>query len=354
MKNKISSLIFAAMTAAVICGTGCNNTPFAPIAIPKATSMRPVPQKVQQADVTAELKRLQYAVFPDYKIMPGDEFAFTIPDREDLSRPAVKIMDDGAISVAPIGYVKLAGLTIPEASRILTERYKKYVRDCEVILEPVKTRPSTITVVGAVGKPGIYPIAVGTTKISDAMALAGGVLSTTTDENEPLQLSNLEDAYIMRNGKILPVNFDKVMTDGDWLNNIPVMDKDYIYVPSLENARVTVLGEVSGPASVIYQPNLTVLQAIGKVGGLKDSKSEDIKVIRGGLKNPVVYNLNVQDIQTGKISDFALQPSDIVYVPKNAISKWNVIVRDVMVSIQMINTLAGPFGSPSQFYDNND
>lgn len=348
---KIPVLSLFLLTTAVLFVTGCSNTPFAPIAVPKGTAMRPAPKRENVAKERLELKQLQKAGIPDYRIMPGDVFAFVIPNREDLSRDSIKVMADGSISIAPIGHVKVSGLTIPQASGLLTEKYKQYIREIEVVLEPISTRKPTVTVVGAVGKPGIYPIFLGSTRISDAMALAGGVLSTTTDEKEPLQLSDLEKAYIVRNGKILPVNFNKVMTKGDWLHNIPVMDNDYIYVPSLENARVTILGEVKIPSSVIYQPEMTVLQAIGKVGGLKDTKSEDIKIIRGGLKNPVVYHLNVQDMQMGKLADFALEPSDIVFVPKKAISKWNVMVRDLMFSIQMLNTLAGPFGSPAQFYD---
>lgn len=351
MAKTISSLILFSMASMILLITGCSSTPFAPVAVPNAYSMRPTVKKTNSASETETLQKLQQAKNPDYKIMPGDKFAFKIHDRDDLSRESIKVMTDGAISISPIGYVKIAGLTIPEASKLLSEKYRKYIREVEVVLEPTLTRCATVTVVGAVGKPGIYPISVGTTRISDAMALAGGVLSTTTDENEPLQLSDLEQAYIMRSGKILPVNFNKVMTDANWLHNIPVMDGDYIYVPSLENSRVTVLGEVREASCVIYQPNLTILQAIGKAGGLKDSRAKHLKLIRGGLKNPVVYNLNILDMQMGRIRDFALQPSDIVYVPKKSISDWNVMVKDVMVSILMLNTLAGPFGSPAQFYN---
>ncbi|MBE6405683.1 MAG: hypothetical protein E7040_06650 [Lentisphaerae bacterium] len=354
MKHKIFTTVLFSATVILLCGNGCNTTPFAPIAVPKATAMRPEPQIIKKkVNATAELQKLQNASATFYKIMPGDSFSIMIPDRQDLSRSNVQVMADGAISVSPIGYIKIAGKTIPEASQLLTKEYKKYIRDCEIILEPVKIQPATITVVGAVGKPGIYPITVGDTRISDAITIAGGVLSITTDDNEPLQLSDLEEAYIMRDGKILPVNFAKVMTKGDWLHNIPVMNKDYIYVPSLENARVTILGEVGSQSSVVYQPNLTILQALGKVGGLKDSKSAVIKVIRGGLKNPMVYNLNVVDMQSGRLQDFPLKPSDIVYVPKKPIVEWNVMVRDIMVSISLINTLAGPFGSPAQLYDND-
>lgn len=350
MKKCLSYLFSGSMTVLLFCISGCNDTPFAPISVPEATSIRP-DLVVKKADSAVELQKLHNITVPAYRLMPGDIFAFSIPDRADLSRSSVQLMSDGTVSISPIGHIKLSGLTIPEASQLLSRKYQKFVRDCEIILEPVKIRPASVTIVGAVSKPGIYPITIGMTRISDAMTLAGGVLSTMTDDNEPLQLSDLDGAYIVRDGKILPVDFTKAVTKGNMLHNIPVMNNDYIYVPSLENSRITVLGEVNSQDSVIYQPDLTVLQAIGKVGGLKDTKSAVIKVIRGGLKHPVVYNLNIKDMQMGKIADFTLRPADIVYVPKKPISEWNVIVRDIMVTLGMLNSLAGPFGSPVQFYD---
>ena len=149
MKHSISSLILGSMAAVLLCTAGCNNTPFAPIAVPKATSMRPE-FTVKKQDHTAELKRLQHVSAPAYRIMPEDIFSFIVPEREDLSRPNVKIMSDGAISIAPIGYVKLSGLTIPEASQILSQKFQKYIKDCEIVLEPVSIKPATITIVGAV------------------------------------------------------------------------------------------------------------------------------------------------------------------------------------------------------------
>ena len=75
-------------------------------------------------------------------------------------------------------------------------------------------------------------------------------------------------------------------------------------------------------------------------------------MIRGGLKNPVVYTVNIKDMQLGRSKDFALKPKDIVFVPRDAISEWNLIIRQILPTIQMLNGLAGPFGSPSSFLYN--
>ena len=63
----------------------------------------------------------------------------------------------------------------------------------------------------------------------------------------------------------------------------------------------------------------------------------------------MVFTLDIVDIQKGRRMDFALKPRDIVFVPRSCISEWNVIVRQILPTIQLLNGLAGPFGSPSTF-----
>ena len=128
------------------------------------------------------------------------------------------------------------------------------------------------------------------------------------------------------------------------------MNGDYIFIPSLENSRIAVLGEVRVPDNIVYQPDLTLLQAIAKAGGLRETNSRIIKVIRGGLQNPVVYHLDIRKIQHGELMDFALTPSDIVFVPRDALTEWNVIAREIMVSLQLLNGAAGPFGNTAILY----
>lgn len=346
--QKTARLGCTAILAAFL--AGCTSTPFAPIAVPEATSLRPEPP-VNRALEYAELEKLQQVQPREYVIAPNDIFAIVVEGQEKLSRPQVTVMPDGTISVAPIGLVKLAGLTLPTAGQLLNDKYGKYIRNCNVVLEPVTLKNYTFTIGGTVTEPGIYPFTFGSFRLTDAIAMAKGLLSVG-NTGEKLLLADLANAYIVRDGRILPVDFSKALEDGDPLHNIPIMSGDYIYIPSLETGKITVLGEVDEPDCIPYQPNLTLLQAIALVGGLKETNSRDIKVIRGGLKTPIVYTINIRDMQLGRIMDFALKPKDIVFVPRDPISEWNVIVRQILPSIQLLNGLAGPFGSPSSFlYD---
>ena len=331
---------------------GCTSPPFAPISVPDSSFIHerhegpvPDPEKIK-----AELADLQKVTYGDYLLKPGDSFAIIIDGQTEQSRPVVKIMPNGAISVAPIGYVQVAGLTIPAATKLLSDKYKRFFRNCEIIIEPQEFKPDSVTISGSVRTPGVYPFVFGSFRLLDAVAMAGGLATTTGGgRGDRYELADLENAYIVRNGRVLPVDFIEAITKGNPLHNIPLMNGDAIHIPSLDNGKVTVLGEVGDPDCIPYQPNLTLLQAIGFAGGLKETNSWDVKVIRGGLKNPVVFTLDIIDIQKGRRMDFALKPRDIVFVPRSGISEWNVIVRQILPSVQLLNGLAGPFGSPSNF-----
>lgn len=348
--NKVMShkiLLYAGLLT-LFC-TGCSSTPFAPIAVPRATSIRreipPNPERQY-----AELERLQRVTPGSYTISPNDVLAIAVEGQLELSRPNVIVMPDGTVSVAPIGSLKVSGLTLPEAAAQLQKKYAKYVRDCHVVLEPVTLKPYRFTIGGTVTAPGIYPFAFGDFRLTDAVAMAQGLLSVGAN-GEKLVLADLANAYISRQGRILPVDFSQALEHGNPLYNIPILDGDYIYIPSLETGKITVLGEVEDPDCLPYQPDLTLLQVIGLAGGLKETNSKDIKVIRGGLKSPVVYNINIKDIQLGRLMDFELQPKDIVFVPRDPVSEWNVMIRLIMPTLQLLNSAAGPFGNPaSQLY----
>lgn len=329
---------------------GCASVPFTPIAVPEATMLRPEPP-VNHAREYAELEKLQRVRPQEYRIAPGDIFAVIVDGQEKLSRPQVTVLPDGTISIAPIGSVKLAGLTLPEAGKLLNNKYAEFLRNSNVVLEPVTLKNYTFTIGGTVTSPGIYPFVFGSFRLTDAIAMAKGLLSVG-NTGEKLVLADLENAYIARDGRILPVDFTKALVDGDPLYNIPIMSGDYIYIPSLETGKITILGEVTKQCCIPFQPDLTLLQAIGLSGGLKETNSRDIKIIRGGLKSPVVYNVNIKDMQLGRVRDFALKPKDIVFVPRDAISEWNVIMRMILPTVQVLNGLAGPFGNPaSTFYE---
>jgi len=358
IQKRESGIVAAAAVLLLLCG--CATTPFAPVAVPNNSTVRPSGPKQDIEKVNAELRQLQKVKAPDYVLKPGDTFTLVIHGVTNLmgnsqnpnaeAKPMMMmIMPDGSVSMAPIGYVKLGGLTIPQAAAELQKHYRKFIRNCSITLEPQKVTPDRFSIGGAVQAPGVYPFVFGAFRLTDAVATAKGFLSVDNSNGNRYELADLENAYIVRNNKILPVDFTEALIKRNPLHNIPLIDGDSITIPSLESGKVSVLGEINRQDCLPYQANLTLLQAIAYCGGLKATNSRDVKVIRGGLKHPVVFTLDIREIRYGRVMDFPLKPRDIVFVPRDAITEWNVLITQILPTIQVLNGLAGPFGSPSSF-----
>jgi protein involved in polysaccharide export with SLBB domain len=114
------------------------------------------------------------------------------------------------------------------------------------------------------------------------------------------------------------------------------------YAPELKKPEITVIvrsfgayriyvdGEVTKPGMFPLIGFTTVLQAISQAGGMKDTaRTNEVVIIRRGEFNkPLAFQVNLRKVitSTDMNQDIALQPSDIVYVPKSAIANVNVWV----------------------------
>ena len=347
----MKKIILFAFSAFLALLAGCTADSFAPVAIPNHYSVKP-PEPVNERDLTEQLKKLHTPDTSPYKITPGDQFDITVYEHPELTVRQIIVTPDGFVSAPLIGPVKIGGLSLVEATEALKKQISQYIRKPLVSLIPIRINGYNFTIVGRVNVPGCYPISIGNTRLIDAVAMARG-LSEGLFHGDTVELADLENAYISRDGRLLPVNFQKALLRGDPLHNIPLKNGDYIYIPSVMNSTVALLGQVGKPTYVGFKEGMTVLQALPYGGGLRETHSDEIKVIRGGLKNPVVYTVNVAKMQEGKIMDFPLQANDIVYVPADGISDWNVIVRKILPSLQGLSMLAGPFGNPSAYWSND-
>lgn len=98
-----------------------------------------------------------------------------------------------------------------------------------------------------------------------------------------------------------------------------------IIMRSFAPNRVYVTGEVTLPGEFVTAgPNLTLLQAIARAGGLKNSAStSNIIIIRHGNEgNPVAYRANYDMAKSGfsPSSDVRLAAYDVVFVPRSDVA----------------------------------
>ncbi|MBK6265800.1 polysaccharide biosynthesis/export family protein [Marivirga sp. S37H4] len=88
----------------------------------------------------------------------------------------------------------------------------------------------------------------------------------------------------------------------------------YIRIEVL-NRRVVVLGAMGGQVIPLENEKMNLLEVLALSGGLtKDSKGNNIRLIRGPLDNPSVQVINLSTIEGMQQAGLDVLPNDIIYV----------------------------------------
>ena len=71
-----------------------------------------------------------------------------------------------------------------------------------------------------------------------------------------------------------------------------------------------------------------------------DTHWKHVIIIRDGLSSPKLYKVDVDGILAGKCKNVTLKSGDVIYVPKDDISEYNVFVKKLMPTAQLVNLLS--------------
>lgn len=217
----------------------------------------------------------------EYVVGPLDVLTITVFGEADLSR-RYTVDTDGTIDFPFIGRTKAGGLTLRELGDAIAKRLASgFLVNPQVSVEVAEYRSKAVFIVGEVRSPGSYPVK-GNMSLVEALALAG---PTGTASSEVIVVH--PDPDRRDGGPLMPdaegarsvrVNI-KELQSGKLSQNVQLQDGDTIFVPKAETFFVT--GHVRSPGSYVYEPGMTVLQAIALAGGLSDRGSRrGMKVLR--------------------------------------------------------------------------
>jgi polysaccharide biosynthesis/export protein len=241
-----------------------------------------------------------------FRLGPGDLLDIEVMG-DNSTRATIRVGPDGKIYYYMLPGLDVWGLTLSEARARLAEELRKFIREKPVVALTLRSVASQrVWVLGRVNSPGIYPLA-GPTTLLDAVAQAGG---------SSAGLADLSHSFIIRQGRVLPVDFQQLLHDGALSQNIYLQPDDFIFLPSARTPQVHILGAVVQPHSERMNGALTVVQAIALSGGTeRDACLTNVAILRGSLANPQIAIVAVDQILAGKAPDVRLEPSDIVFVP---------------------------------------
>jgi protein involved in polysaccharide export with SLBB domain/capsular polysaccharide biosynthesis protein len=243
---------------------------------------------------------------------PGDILSFGLYGDSTLTRAEITIGPDGRVSYLEAQDVLAAGLTVDELRQKMDQALGKYRRGPHTVIIPVSYHSKKYYVLGKVVQRGVYNLDRPTT-ILEALARAKGIESGQVDY-DIVDVADLKRAFLMRDHKRIPIDFEKLFGSGDLSQNIQIEPGDYLYFPSTDVKQIYVLGEVSLPGSVTYRPDMTVLAAISSRGGFDEKAYKSrVLVVRGSLNHPQTFIAGL-GTTSENMHDFKLEPNDIVYV----------------------------------------
>ncbi|MGB0258680.1 MAG: polysaccharide biosynthesis/export family protein, partial [Coraliomargarita sp.] len=124
------------------------------------------------------------AVGSNYVLKPSDVIDVSVYQENDLSKQA-RIEGDGTVSLALIGKVKVAGMTVAESQLLITDLYNRdYIVDPQVSVLVVSFSPKFVRVLGHVGSPGQVQIPPDQElTLIDAITQCRGVTRLGNDKN---------------------------------------------------------------------------------------------------------------------------------------------------------------------------
>jgi len=290
------------------------------------------------ARIRKRLMELEMEEEPAYHMNAGDKIEIRVYDHPDLGM-TTSIGPDGMVGFAFVGQVKLSGQTIAQGAECIREGLVPYVKNPVVSITVLEVQSETATIAGSCAKPGVYNVS-NSTRLADFYAMAGSSANRLFN-GVNVDVADLEHSILVRKGEILPVDFRKAIDNGDALNNVRIRKGDYVFIAQRMEASVIICGEVRSPHKRLYEPGMGLVETLTSAGWMKDSHWKHVIIIRDGLANPKLYKVDVDGILAGKCRNIPLKAGDIVYVPKDDLSEYNVFVNKLMPTAQLFSLIAG-------------
>ena len=266
--KRILFRLFAGLTVIMLAGFVRAQTP-----TPAPTQVPVQPQTQTTAPMTTTTKT-------DYVLGAGDVIRVTVFQSPDLSLET-RIPESGVVTYPLLGQVTLGGLTIGQAEQKLADglRDGKFLKQPQVSILVTQLRGSQASVLGHAVRPGRYSLELTNTRLSDLMALAGGIAPDGSD---------ILTVVGTRSGKPFraQIDFRTLFRGAGSAQDIVMQNNDVVYVDRMP--QVYIYGEVQKPGTLRLERGMTVLQALAAGGGLTlRGTQRGIRVHRKGADGAV-------------------------------------------------------------------
>jgi polysaccharide export outer membrane protein len=249
--------------------------------------------------------------------------AVTQPQSEAVTLPAQVVTQSGEINIPFAGRLPAAGLTPGQVEKEIVSAIKNSTIAPQVLVTVTENGSAIATVAGDVNHPGRIPLAMNGTRLLDAIAVAGGATSQTSDV--AVQLT--------REGVTRRVRLDALVSNP--AENIYLRTGDLVYLER-EPQTAVILGATEKNEQVAFiKASMSLAELVGNGGGLADTRAdpagvfvfryEPVSMVRSlGPETvepdpqdmvPVVYQIDLKTPQGYFVAQsFGIKDRDLVYV----------------------------------------
>ncbi|WP_373531303.1 polysaccharide biosynthesis/export family protein [Vampirovibrio sp.] len=307
-----------------------------------------------------------------YRLGPNDILTISVYDAPEFSQENLLVQPDGNITLAPFGAIDVAGTTIDDLQKDVSQRLKYYLNDPKVTVKLERTKPFQVYVTGGVLRPGAYEMVTDISRVQ--MVSSSGSPGVLMERKLPL-LSNVlvaagglkYDADLehvrVRNrfdGSSFEINVLDLIQNGNTEQDLFLIAGDSVEVPSLptpyalddqkykamlgssvfqKDIPVKVYGYVNKPGLYLLDgaQSANLNSAIGQAGGYlaTEASYSPTKVYVSRVDGDGHLTTTTVD---PRHDDLALRPNDIVYVP-------NKVVPRVGKAFDYMTRVVMPFAS---------
>lgn len=239
------------------------------------------------------------AAAAEYRLASGDVIRISVYQNPDLTLET-RVSEGGALSYPLLGVVRLGGLAISQAERLIADGLKQggFVKQPSVTIIVLQVRGNQANVLGQVNRPGRYPLDLADTRLTDLLANAGGVSATGGDQ---LVLTGTRDGKPYR----VEVDLPSIFAKGGRELDIPVQNGDVLWVERAP--MVYIYGEVQHPGAMRLERGMTLMQALATGGGTTQRGTQ-----KGIAVNRKQADGRIQELKPDM--DAQLKDGDVIYV----------------------------------------
>jgi polysaccharide export outer membrane protein len=241
-----------------------------------------------------------------------------------------------------LGRLRVSGLTVEQLETEIVSRLKSYIRNPQVAVSVLEFRSRRVSVLGAVGNPGVVQLR-GRKSLFEILSEAGGLKNeagnsvkiTRRNENGAIPLPSAAND---RSGQfsVAEVSVKSIVEGRNPQENILIMPDDVVSVPRAE--LIYVIGAVRHPGGFVLseREQVSVLQALSMAEGLdRLASGANARILRSSepASARTEIRVDVNKILTGKTRDIPLLANDVLFIPTSGAK--SATVRGIEAAIQL-------------------